>query len=529
MDYQLFLPDPVTLHFNTARLRPHTLWLEISSTVSCASCPQCGQSSTRVHSRYQRVLKDLACFGRRVRLLVDVRRFFCTASTCPQRIFCERLTIAAPWQRLTRRLAQQVARVALDAGGECAARCLAAIGQPISADTLLRAVPQHSSSPWRPVYTLGMDDWAWRKGQRYGTILVDLDRHETIDLLPDREVATVVAWLRDHPEIRIITRDRSSAYQEAATIGAPQALQIADRWHLLKNLRETLERFLQRLHLPVQTIFRKTTATLRTPQEEGAVGTTPSVCPPTPRAEQRFQAIHQLKAQGLTLKQISAQTGYSKVTVQKYLQLTASPGQPRRPPRAGPIDAYRSWLTAQWEAGAHNATHLFEAVRRQGYRGGFTAVREWCRAKRLQAGTSHSDGPAVRCPSARALSWFLARPALVTHPVVGQFLAACRQELPWFRAVEALVQTGWALLSGQSPGLLRDWVRELANSDVPELMRFAVGLERDFDAVLAAVTLPWSNGQVEGQVNRLKTLKRGMYGRAGLNLLRARMTYRPRP
>jgi len=213
------------------------------------------------------------------------------------------------------------------------------------------------------------------------------------------------------------------------------------------------------------------------------------------------------------------------VTVHKYLHLTASPGQPRRPARARPIDAYRCWLTEQWEAGTQNATHLFKAVQQQGYTGGFTAVREWCRERRVQADAPHSEGPMARCPSARALSWLLARPTLETHPVIKQFLAVCRQELPWFRAIESLVQTGWALLSGRGAVTLRDWVRDLSVSEVPEFLRFAVGLERDFDAVLAAVTLPWSNGQVEGQVNRLKTLKRSMYGRAGLDLLRARITY----
>ncbi|QLG12744.1 ISL3 family transposase (plasmid) [Deinococcus sp. D7000] len=527
MDYQVFLPDPSNLRFNTARIQPKTLWLDICSTAISSTCPHCGCASTRVHSHYQRVLKDLACFGRHVRLHLNVRRFFCTTSTCPQRIFCERLAMAAPWQRLTRRLAAQVASLTLEAGGECSARCLATVGQPVSADTLLRSVPAPSASPCRPVYALGIDDWAWRKGQRYGTILVDLDRREPIDLLPDREVATVVAWLRQHPEVRVITRDRSSAYQEAATLGAPQALQVADRWHLLKNLRETLERFLQRLHRPIHDVFRKATGLPVTPSAEGAAAVSTNACPATPRAERRFQDIHQLHAQGYSPKQITERTGLCLVTVRKYLNLSASPGQPHRPRRGRQLDPYRDWLTAQWEAGTCNATHLFEAVRKQGYTGGFTVVREWCREQRLGVDQQVPSSSALRCPSARALSWLLVRPDVVTQPMSARFLAACRQELPWFTKVETLVQTGWTLLRGQSRISLRDWVRDLTESGLPELTRFAVGLDRDFDAVLAAVTMPHSNGQVEAQVNRLKTLKRGMYGRAGLNLLRARLLYRP--
>ncbi|WP_191240104.1 ISL3 family transposase, partial [Deinococcus metalli] len=516
MDFQAFLPDPATLRFNTAHVRPKTVWLELSSTATSSVCPQCGGPSSRVHSRYQRVLKDLACFGRRVRLHLNVRRFFCTSPACSQRIFCERLTMAAPWQRLTRRLAQQVASLALEAGGECSARCLATVGQPVSADTLLRAIPEPATFSSRPVYSLGIDDWAWRKGQRYGTILVDLDRHEPIDLLPDREVATVAAWLRGHPELRIITRDRSSAYQEAATLGAPQALQVADRWHLLKNLRETLERFLQRLYRPLTEVFRKATGVPVTPVAQGVVSVSIAGCPPTPRAQQRFLEIHALKAQGHSLMQITQRTGLCMVTVRKYLRLTASPGQPHRPRRAKRIDPYRAWLTAQWAAGTHNATHLFNAVRVQGYTGGFTVVREWCREQRT--GALESSAPVRRCPGARALSWLLVRPDLITQPAYETFLTACRRDIPWFAKVETLVQTGWALLGGRSSNPLRGWLRDLTGSGLLEFERFAIGLDRDFDAVLAAVTLPWSNGQVEGHVNRLKTLKRGMYGRAGLSL-----------
>lgn len=162
----------------------------------------------------------------------------------------------------------------------------------------------------------------------------------------DREVATVVEWLRKHPELRIITRDRSSAYQEAATLGAPQALQVADRWHLLKNLRETLERLLQRLHSPLNEVFRKATSAPVAPTSGHAATLSDAGCPPTPRAQQRFLDIHALKAQGHSLTQITQRTGLCVVTVRKYLALTASPGQPHRPRRAQHIDPYRDWLTA---------------------------------------------------------------------------------------------------------------------------------------------------------------------------------------
>ncbi|WP_428194636.1 ISL3 family transposase, partial [Deinococcus saxicola] len=479
----------------------------------------------RVHSRYQRVLKDLACFGRRVRLHLRVRRFFCDSSSCPQRIFCERLILAAPRQRLTRRLAEQVTCITLEAGAECSARCLALIGQPVSPDTLLRTVPELPDAPSGPVRHLGIDDWAWRKGQRYGTILVDLDRHQAIDLLPDREVETLVSWLQAHPELEIITRDRSGAYQEAATLGAPQALQVADRWHLLKNLRETLERFLQRLHQPIQEVFRKTAGLAAVPQNKGPAAEPSPLCFPTPRAQQRFQAIHDLKALGHSPGQITQHTGLSKVTVRKYLRLKTSPGQPHRRQRTRLIDPYREWLKAQWDAGTRNATHLFGGVKQRGYTGGFTVIREWCRLLRCgeSTGEAVAASPVLRCPAARTLSWMMLCPEKLTQPIVQLFLKACRQDIPWFTRLETLALTGWQVLRGHSTTPLRVWLHDLTESGFPEFVRFAVGLDRDFDAVQAAVETSWSNGQVEGQVNRLKTLKRSMYGRAGLNLLRARL------
>lgn len=529
MDYQAFLPDPANLRVNDAHISLKTVWLEIASTASTCLCPTCGHTAARVHSRYQRVLKDLACFGRHVRLHLGVRRFFCDTASCPQHIFCERLVLAAPRQRLTRRLAQQVACITLEAGAECSARCLALIGQPVSPDTLLRSVPESPDASSGPVRHLGIDDWAWRKGQRYGTILVDLDRHQAIDLLPDREVETLVSWLQAHPELEIITRDRSGAYQEAATLGAPQALQVADRWHLLGNLRETLERFLQRLHQPLLEVFRKTTGLAAVPQHRVPVPESSPICPPTPRTQQRFQTIQDLKSLGYSPGQITQRTGFSRVTVRKYLRLKASPGQPPRRRRTRLIDPHREWLTAQWDAGTRNATHLFEGVKQRGYPGGFTVIREWCRAlhRGENAGEAATASPISRGPTARTLSWMVLRPEHLTQPTLQPFLMACRQEISWFTKLETLVLTGWQVLRGRSTTPLRVWVRELTESGFPEFVRFAVGLDRDFDAVQAATETSWSNGQVEGQVNRLKTLKRSMYGRAGLNLLRARLLYQP--
>ena len=224
-----------------------TLTLLLETTASSAPCPMCGAESNRVHSRYHRALADLPCFGKAVRLAITVRRFFCTDAQCPRRIFAERLLgFARPYSRTTDRLRQAHEAVGCALGGEPGSRLTVRMAIPTSPDTLLRRVKQFEGGSPSPPRFVGIDDWAWRKGQRYGTIVVDLERSDIIDLLPDRDATTVKKWLDDHPGVELISRDRASTYARAAADSAPNALQVADRWHLLKNLREAIERLFER-------------------------------------------------------------------------------------------------------------------------------------------------------------------------------------------------------------------------------------------------------------------------------------------
>ena len=221
--------------------------VHLATTATTAACPLCGSDTRRVHSRYTRRLDDLPCLGRCVRLRIAVRRFVCAQPDCPRRIFAERLPgFATPRARTTDRLRQTQADIGSSLGGEAGARLAARMAITTSPDTLLRRVKRLKNEPAEPPRVVGIDDWAWRKGQRYGTIVVDLERSDVIDLLPDRDTGTVTTWLRAHPGVELVSRDRSSAYAQAATEGASQARQVADRWHLLKNLREAIERVFER-------------------------------------------------------------------------------------------------------------------------------------------------------------------------------------------------------------------------------------------------------------------------------------------
>jgi transposase len=240
-----------------------TLHVAVHTIRRWARCPLCGRRSRRIRSHYDRTLADLPCGGDRVLVHLRVRRFACRVRWCRRRIFAERLPeLALSAARQTRRLGDRLARLGFDLGGAPGERHARATGILVSRRTLLRVVRRSSMPPVTRVRVLGVDDWACRKGRTYGTILVDLEAGCVIDLLPDRTAETLAAWLRAHPEIEIISRDRGGAYAEAARQGAPQATQIADRWHILKNLTDALEGVLRRRHAAVRAALSPLTSAL---------------------------------------------------------------------------------------------------------------------------------------------------------------------------------------------------------------------------------------------------------------------------
>ncbi len=236
MDLPSLLGFPPGLATRSLCRMSTALTVSLVSTAATACCPQCGVSAARVHSRYQRTVADLPCGGYHVVLRVWVRRFICRNLACVRRLFAERLAeFVQPYARRTTRLRQALRAIGFTVGGEAGARLARRLHLPTSASTLLRWIKALPPSSTPPVRVLGVDDWAWKKGQRYGTILVDLERHHVIDLLKERSSEGFAQWLCTHQSIEVISRDRGSVYIEGATRGAPHAQQVADRWHLLSS------------------------------------------------------------------------------------------------------------------------------------------------------------------------------------------------------------------------------------------------------------------------------------------------------
>jgi transposase len=541
------LPSDFTL--TDAFLSPDLVVLALASSSVAADCPSCGQPSQRVHSRYRRTLADLPACGRRVILRITARRFFCRQPGCARSVFCERLPgLARPYARSSGRLTDSHRDLGLALGGEAGARLADALDMPTSPDTLLRRVKAYEGeAPPEPRF-VGIDDWAFRKGQVYGTILVDLERGRVIDLFPGRDGKAIAEWLKRHPGVEVITRDRWAAFAQAATEGAPQAMQVADRWHLLKNLREAVERLLGRHAAQVREAL---TEALPTPATEQTKPEPPSpfVERPIPPAtgarvirqqarqarqqerSRQFERVKELRAEGLSLRRVARATGLSLKRVIRYARSARCPDwNPGRrvatslDPLTGPIDA---WVGR----GGRNAAELYRELAGQGFQGSYDAVRR-CLARRL--GSTGRPGPRVGPlpppaapppPSARQLSFEFVRRAEDRK-------AEEQARLDKLRGHEAGLREGLDL-AGEFAEMVRkrskvplgEWLAKAETSTCAELRNFAASLRTDEAAVGAALTQPWSNGPVEGQVNRLKLIKRQGYGRAGFQLLRARVRY----
>jgi transposase len=525
--------------------------LVVHATQATVPCPLCTTPARRIHSHYERTLADLPWAHYRVCLQLRVRKWFCQNPACVRRIFTERLpTVVAPWARCTLRLAQRFVAVAVALGGKAGVHLSHQWGLVVSRNTLLRLLRRLPVPPLPPPTVLGVDDSALRKRQTYGTVLIDLERRRPVALLPDRTTDTVAQWLREHPGVEVIARDRSSAYAEGARQGAPTATQVADRFHLLQNLREALDQVFI-MHSQALDAVNALVHQQPVPLPDGAMAVpVPPHDIPLPaqqRAAQRQgrrQALHTqvwaLHRDGWTARAIAQHVGMSLRTVQRDLRTATFTGRKRRSDRGDSVlNPYKPYLLERWNAGCYTAMQLFRDLRQRGYAGGYGVVAAYARrlrqAQGLPPGHRRARQPlrAVAEPPCQPLTprratWLvLRRETKRTEAEAQQLTQLHAQSVEVAEAIN-LAQDFTQLVRQRQAAQLDLWLKRATTSTLEALRRFATGLYEDYAAVKAGVTLPWSTSPVEGHINRLKMLKRQMFGRARLDLLSRRFVLAPR-
>ena len=508
----------------------------LTSTATNAPCPSCTIVSTRLHSHYQRRLIDVPCGGRSVLLLVQSHKWRCQNPFCVRKVFAERLTPLARVQaHMTQRCVAALQHVGVFVNGEGGVRLSQRLGITTSPTTLLRRVMDLPEPEVLPPVEIGIDDWAYRRGQRYGTIIVDHQRRRVIDLLPDREAATVATWLQAHPSLHLISRDRSREFAAAIAQGAPQTIQVLDRFHLLKNLTDLLPAILAPCVRRVRHVYALA-------QPEPSVYPDPMQWKPVPSRQWEAQRLaHQhernaqyervlaLRLQGRTTQQIAHQLGMSVRTVTRWL--TTFRRDTRQRKRASIFDPYASYVLARWQQGCHNSVQLWTEITQQGFTGSQRLVHQFLTTLRQSDHQAMTTLPTLSTTlpihryTLTQMQWLLTRfPTELRETEQHDVTWLCAQDTTIASAYQ-VVQTFRRLLHERQDGQLATWATACDASAIPEFQRFIRHLREEWPHAVAASRLMASNGQTEGQVNKLKLIKRQTYGRAGFALLRQRVLH----
>jgi transposase len=519
-----------------------------SCRAGSASCPRCGQVSAQVHGGYGRTVADGAAGGRPVLIVLQVRRFRCRNPGCPAVTFAEQARgLSERYRRRSIPLLAMLAGFGLELAGRAAARLAGTLGIAVHPATVLRlvaAMPDQEITAAPEV--LGVDDFALAKGQVYGTVLVDMRTGDVIDLLPDREAATLEAWLTARPGAGVICRDRAGNYAEGARAGAPGAIQVADRWHLWHNLAEYAEKTVagHRGCLKDQPGSgdaggSDAHGTDGTPEQEPPGQAEDAKVPPdgfldacgrerrlVARTRERYAEIRGRLDAGESLSAISRVTGLDRKTVQRFARAgSADELLGKATSRESRLDEFKPYICQRWNEGVTDAAALHAELQERGWAGSVQTVRRYVRPFRQAAA---APGPAPAVPKTRQITrWLLTRPDHLQADEQAQ-LAAIRARCPHIDALAGHVTAFAEMMTARTGSRdLEAWLTAVEADDQAGLRSLATGIRNDQQAVTNGLTLHWNSGRVEGTVNKIKMIKRQMYGRAGFDLLRKRVILHP--
>jgi transposase len=380
MEETTLLSLPEGMRIEQIQITENGLVIVVVATTPTSCCPLCAEPSSSIHCRYCRSLRDVPCAGRCVQLLLTVRKFSCRNPYCERKVFAERLpTFVEPWARMTIRYCQQIISIGLATCGKGGTRLAARLGIQTSRDTILRHVMGLSDASAGSVVFLGIDDFAFRRGYRFGAILVNLEGHRVVDLLPDRQAETAARWMRQQTDLAVVSRDRGGEYASAAREGAPQAIQCADRFHVVKNLTEAVQVLLARCQAEI--LAEKKLAESCQEELNKSIISIEEWRPPEPahvekvrlarRAGRyaRYQHVVELDRQGMATKEIAGCLGMSDRTVRDWLKQGTFPEAQKRRKRQSSFDPFAAYVLKRWQDGERNGLALWREIKAQGYTG----------------------------------------------------------------------------------------------------------------------------------------------------------------
>lgn len=440
MDVALLLALPAGVRVSAISQEGEIVVVMAFTEQPAARCPVCDHVSMAIHSRYQRTLRDLRCGGHSVCLFLTVRKFFCQNPACLRRIFTERLpALMRPSAQMTCRLQAALQAIGLATSGSLDARLAHRLGSHTSWMTILRRITDLGVPTSLPVTVLGIDDFALRRGHRYGTILVDLTSHRIIDLLPERAVQSAATWMQQHPELRVVSRDRGQDYTQAIVLGAPQALAVADRFHLFKNLIESCEPVVGRcwkelrqvhpalppLHLPQAREWRPA---------KGQQEAERQLHTKAPKQD-HYDLVHQLRARGIPDREIAERLHIPRRTISRWMGMTHCPNSQGHRKHPSKFDPYARHILTRWKTGCRDVSLLWAEIRLQGFTGSVRTVYRFIRTLRQHASDLPEPSVLDRL-SLQACLWLIAcRESGWEPPRRSTWKWCARRVPPWQRCI----------------------------------------------------------------------------------------------
>ena len=526
----LGLPSPLAV--DRVERSAEELIVYLHATTSIIACPRCGTAGSRVHSRYYRTVADMSCVGQRLTLKLLVRKWVCPLDSCPQYTFAEQFAgLVRRYARMTDRLIQALQSAGVTSNGADGAYLFSSLAMPTTAKTLIRRVLELPLPKEGSIQIAGIDEWAWKKGSQYGTILVDLQEHRVAALLPERSVETSTVWFKKHPEVHTISRDRGKIFRAAADAGAPQAKQIVDRFHLQKNFGEALEKFFSHHKRLLKKVTRllagkalpaSKTAPVRRSEQERRQRHTQRV--------RRHKRIWKLFRAGYNKEDIAHMIGMTTRTVYRVLENEQPPTQETRHRTHHITDPYLPYLIRRWNEGCHKARELYKEIVAQGYTGTLRTIELLVARFRPQRAKFVTKQAITlqKTPSARNTALMIVRrPEKRTEDQTRFIDQLCKSDPTAATAYTLAQEFGSLLRHLEGERGLEKWKAAVQRSGIAELIDFVEGLADDAEAVIYGCTESWNNGMVEGFINKVKWIKRSSYGQAGFPLLQRRVLLRP--